>query len=75
MCKHGKKCKRKSSCNFAHSKDELQIIECVFGKNCRRKDCYYNHSFGRYIDKKYERKVGKQLDDFMITKQSRHKKK
>ena len=52
MCRHGEKCNRKKTCNFAHNKDELQVVECVFGKNCRRTDCYFNHKYGRYIDQK-----------------------
>lgn len=52
MCKHGQKCKRKKTCNFAHSRDELQVVNCAFKKNCRRPDCYFNHPDGRYIDQK-----------------------
>ena len=50
MCKHGVKCKRKDSCNFAHSKSELQIVECKFGRKCKKLKCTYNHKDGRQID-------------------------
>lgn len=52
MCKHGVKCKRKDTCNFAHSKSELQIVECKFGRNCKRIKCKYNHKDGRKIDER-----------------------
>ena len=26
------------------------VTECKWGINCRRPDCYYNHSYGRIID-------------------------
>tara|TARA_Y100000996_G_C22483295_1_gene627121 strand:- start:119 stop:880 length:762 start_codon:yes stop_codon:yes gene_type:complete len=52
MCKHGVKCKRKDTCHFAHSKSELKIVECKFGRNCKRIKCKYNHKDGRKIDEK-----------------------
>ena len=65
MCKHGSKCKRKKTCKFAHSKDELVKAICRFGKLCKRSDCYYRHPEGRYIDNKPEANNNLQLKQFM----------
>ena len=74
MCKHGQKCKRKGTCNFAHTTEELQLTECAFGKGCKRIDCYYNHKYGRLIDDKCQLEVGRDLLNF-ITKKSKKSKK
>ena len=65
MCKHGSKCKRKKTCKFAHSEDELVKAICRFGKLCKRSDCYYRHPEGRYIDNKPEANNNLQLKQFM----------
>ena len=65
MCKHGSKCKRKKTCKFAHSKDELIKAICKFGKLCKRSDCYYRHPEGRYIDNKPVANNNLQLKQFM----------
>ena len=65
MCKHGSKCKRKKTCKFAHSEDELVKAICRFGKLCKRSDCYYRHPEGRYIDEKPDANNNLQLKQFM----------
>lgn len=35
MCSLGDQCTRGNNCRFAHSEDELNISECVFGDQCR----------------------------------------
>jgi hypothetical protein len=44
MCKHISRpggCKFETKCRFAHSKEELQVIRCAFGANCRVRDCKF----------------------------------
>jgi hypothetical protein len=35
LCSHGKDCTRGYKCRFAHSKDELIVSNCVFGRSCK----------------------------------------
>ena len=61
MCFHtldGKECPRGADCNFAHSIDELNLIECVFGVACNKgSKCTYwhkeNESRYSFISKHY----------------------
>jgi len=31
------------SCSFAHSKDEIKMVECVYGSECSRTGCSFHH--------------------------------
>lgn len=58
MCKFGYNCSRniRNQCNFAHSKDELVILKCLYGYQCTNPRCTYSHpqmcKFGNDCKKK-----------------------
>lgn len=43
MCKFEDRCKRRNTCTFAHSKEELYVAECKFGFRCKNEKCTFKH--------------------------------
>jgi hypothetical protein len=43
MCKFGKTCSRKNTCNYAHDENELVIRKCVYDPKCVNPECKFYH--------------------------------
>ena len=55
MCKWKEKCRKKCSCNFAHTFEEWNPIPCSFDGRCKNKQCKFWHKKTETKEQLYQR--------------------